>query len=366
MKRLYNKDHSYFPIIMIFLMCLGLIMIYSSSAMVAQKNFGDQAYFLKRQSLHIILGIFAFYLGSTLSTEKWRSWAYPIYLTSLALLILVLIPSVGVSVGGARRWIPVFLGRIQPSEIFKFALVVYLAMSLAKKGPQMLLFRIGIIPHLILPGIAMVLLMAEPDFGSTVLVAMVTFILLFLGGARIAYLFAAIVISIPLAVHSITSSPYRLQRVLAFLDPWAHRNDSGYQIVESLLSLGSGRIFGMGFGQGTAKLHFLPAAHTDFILSSIGEELGFIGISLIMLSFLAISFLGFRVSLRQTNPFTRYLAAGITSMITLQVIFNCFVVVGLIPTKGIAMPFISYGGSSLMVNCLMIGVLVRIDKNNKN
>lgn len=344
------------------LVILGLVIVYSSSGVTAHLGYHDSAFFLKRQFVYILMGLGVFTGTQFLDPSYYRKYAYYLYALGIALLILVLVPGVGKSAGGAARWISLGIIRLQAGEVFKFVLVVYLAMSLAKKGERMTLFRVGIVPHLVLPGIAMILLLLEPDFGTTMIVAMVTFIMLFIGGARVAYLLGAIFLAIPIAVQVISSSPYRMARVMAFLDPWTHRQEGGYQVVQSLMTLGSGNWFGLGLGQGPSKLYFLPAAHTDFILAVIGEELGFIGVLFVIICFAGILACGFWVALKSKDSFNSYLASGMTSLLTIQAVLNTFVVMGLVPTKGLTLPLVSYGGSSMIVACLMIGILYRLAK----
>lgn len=343
---------------------LGLIMVYSSSATVANAQFHDSFFYFKRQLFYVVAGLFTLVVAIQINTDIYRHFAYPLFFIATALLLVVLIPGIGKSAGGAARWISLGFVRVQPGEFFKVALIIYLAMSLAKKGKNMQLFHVGIIPHIVLPGIGMVLLMLEPDFGTTFMVASLTFVMLLLGGARVAYLALGLLIAIPTGIHLIASSPYRLERIMAFLDPWAHRQNEGYQVVESLMTFGSGELWGLGLGQGPGKLYFLPAAHTDFILSVIGEELGFIGITLVLACFACLAVAGFLTAKAQNEAFKSFLATGITTMLVLQAIFNSFVVMGLVPTKGITLPFVSFGGSSLVMSCFMIGLLIRLTKES--
>ena len=347
------------------LVILGVVIVYSSSAVMADLGYHDSLFFLKRQLLYVVAGICVFIGALFINPNYYRQYAYHLYVFAVFLLILVLIPGVGKSAGGAARWISLGFVRIQAGEVFKFALVVYLAMSLAKKGTKMLLFRVGIVPHLILPGVAMILLLLEPDFGTTVIVALVTFMMLFIGGARVAYLLGGVLLALPIGYQIISSSPYRMARVMAFLDPWTHRQEGGYQVVQSLMTLGSGGWLGLGLGQGPSKLYFLPAAHTDFILAVIGEELGFWGINFVIVCFAVLLFCGFWVALKSKDIFNSYLAMGVTSVMIIQAILNAFVVMGLVPTKGLTLPLVSYGGSSLMIACLMLGILFRLSREIK-
>lgn len=353
-----------FPKILLFtvfiLLLLGVIMVYSSSAIVATSVNHDAAYYLKRHSIYVLLGLLTLLFALKIDTNLYRQYAKPIYFIFMGALVLVLVPGLGKSAGGAARWIGISIFRFQPSEIFKFALIVYLSALLAKEQSQMKLFSLATLPHLLALGTAMILLLFQPDFGTTFLVAALILTMVFLSGARVTYLLIGITVAIPIILQLISKSPYRLGRILAFLEPWSHRQNKGYQIVESLISFGSGRFWGLGLGNGPGKLHFLPAAHTDFILAMVGEELGFLGVSLIIICFSLIAICGFKIALAQTDRYKNFLAAGLTTALILQAILNIFVVMGLVPTKGFTLPFLSFGGSSLIMSCFTVGVLARI------
>jgi cell division protein FtsW len=345
-----------------FLLALGLLMVFSSSAALADIKYNDSFYFLKRQILFAVVAVLAAYACTYIPSHLYQKYYLAIYGFGILFLLLVLVPGVGKSAGGAARWMSLGPFRLQGGELFKIALCVFLASSLANKAREMHTFRVGLVLQLLFPGVAMALLLLEPDFGTTFLVATLTFVVLFIGGARIAYLLGVIILALPLAYYAIASSPYRMERVKAFLDPWSHRHESGYQVTESLISFGSGEAFGLGLGNGTAKLFFLPAAHTDFILAVIGEELGFMGVMLVLLAFLTIGLAGLSVALKAKERQNMLLAAGVTAMILLQAIFNFFVVTGLAPTKGVTLPLVSYGGSSLLTSAIMIGILLRLNQ----
>lgn len=343
------------------LMLLSLVVVYSSSAILGEAQYHDSFFFLKRQAVFVALSFGTIYLGYITRLDFLRKYALWCYLFGLVLLLLVLIPGIGKSAGGAARWIQIGGFRLQGGEVMKLALIIYLATSLAKKSKEMQNFGTGIVAHLIFPGVAMGLLLLEPDLGTAFLLASVSFVLLFLGGARIGYLIGSILLAVPILVHVIATSPYRLGRIIAFLDPWAHRFDVGYQVVESLITFGSGQSTGVGFGLGPSKLFFLPAAHTDFILAVVGEELGFLGIVFLFGLFFLLGAAGLSVALRAQDRFLALLSAGLTSMLILQMLFNVFVVMGLAPTKGVTLPFMSSGGSSMLISALMVGLLLRVD-----
>ena len=357
----YSKKSSLILLATLSLVALGIAAIYSSSVFLYPAK-EDSMYMLKKQLIYAGLGTICLFIATYVSPFIYKKYAYHIFFASVFILLLILLPGVGTAAGGAKRWLSFNGFSFQPSELFKVALVIYLSMSLAKKGKRMRIFHIGIIPHIILPSFAMVLILLQPDFGTTIMIAAITFIMLLIGGAKSRYLFGAIIVALPIAIHSIASTPYRLKRVLAFLDPWQHRDDIGFQVVESLISLGSGQITGAGFGNGLSKLHYLPAAHTDFIFSVIGEELGFLGVTFVITCFLIITICGILIAHSCSDHFLTFLAIGITTTISLQAIFNIFVALGLAPTKGISLPFVSFGGSNLLVCMFMIGILLHIDR----
>lgn len=343
------------------LVALGLVMVYSASAVTAGQRLGDSFYYLNRQAIAAGLGLVAMAAALKLGYRRLARLAYPLLILAVILLVAVLIPGIGTTAGGARRWIRFAGGfSLQPAEVAKFAWVVYLSYSLAKKREKVATFSVGFLPHVVMGAGLIVLCMKEPDFGSSVLILTVMFVLLFAAGARISYLVLSVLLALPVGYHLIASSPYRMRRILAFLDPWSNRHDVGYQVAESLMSIGSGGATGLGLGDGRQKLFFLPEAHTDFIYAIIGEELGLIGACLLVLLYGIIIWRGLQIALRASETFGSYLALGITSIIAFQAIVNMSVAMGLLPTKGLTLPFISYGGSSLIMMMGAAGVLMSV------
>jgi cell division protein FtsW len=286
--------------------------------------------------------------------------AYPILLVAIGLMIAVLIPGIGSTAGGAQRWIRLAGFSLQPSELLKLAWVIYLAYSLARKREKVASFSVGFLPHLLLAGFLAVLCLGQPDFGSAVALIFLLFAMLFAAGAKLSYLVASVLVALPIGYHLIASSPYRLRRLLAFLDPWGTRHGEGYQVAESLLSVGSGGITGLGLGDGRQKLYFLPEAHTDFIFSIIGEELGLIGVVAVVLLYGLLIWRGLRASLSASEPFGVYLGLGLTTLFAFHALVNMSVALGLLPTKGLTLPFVSYGGTSLVVMMGAAGILLSI------
>lgn len=344
----------------IVLSACGLIMVYSASAVYAQAKTGDSMYFFKHQLVNLALGISAMVAAYRFGYQRLVRYAYPLLLFCMLLLVAVLVPGIGSRAGGSSRWIKLGGFGFQPGELAKVAFVVYLACSLTRKRAKIKAFGKGFLPHLMVSGVLILLLLGQPDFGTAAVLTLLLFFMLFVAGTRISYIVAAALLAIPMAYGLIAGSTYRMRRLLAFLDPWAHRQDIGYQISESLMSFGSGGLFGMGLGEGKHKLFFLPAAHTDFIYSIVGEELGIAGALALMVVFGVVIYRGMRIALRAPDLFGCYVAFGLTMLVGLQTVINMGVVTGLLPTKGLTLPFFSYGGSSLICTLLAVGILLSI------
>jgi cell division protein FtsW len=339
---------------------LGVVMVYSASAVYAGARLGDGLWFFKRQLAGAALGLFGLFLALRLGYQRLEKLATPLFALSLFLLILVHVPGLGRAAGGARRWLAVGPFQFQPSEVAKLALVLWLARSLARRQDRIRVFSAGMLPHLLGLGIVAALLLLEPDFGTTVVLSCLTFALLFIAGARLAYLASGAVVAAPMAALLVWRSPYRLQRVLAFLDPWADPRGHGYQAVESLLAFGAGGTAGVGLGGSHQKLFFLPAAHTDFILSIVGEELGFLGVAVVLLLFAVLVWRGLKAARAAPDAFGCYLALGITLLFALEALVNAGMALSLLPTKGMALPFLSYGMSSAVASLLAAGILLSV------
>ncbi len=347
------------------LVSLGLTSVFISSTVMAMSQYQDPYYFIKRQALYAVLGLGALLLGSSINYHYWKRLVYPILLLSLLSLILVFVPGIGAKVRGAARWLKLGPLTLQPSEFAKLAMVIFLAYSLARKQEKMKYFAIGFLPHMLVAGLFIGLIGKEPDFGTAVTLALITLIMLLVGGTRVTYIFFAGLLGTLLAVFAVLRDPKKFARILSFLDPWKHGQDVGYQLKQSLLAIGSGGFLGLGPGQSRAKLFYLPDAHTDFILAIFSEELGFIGVLLILAFFALLVYRGLLVSLRAPDAFGSFLALGLTLIIGLQAAINMGVVTGLFPTKGLSLPFLSYGGSNLLTNLLAVGILANISSQIK-
>lgn len=344
----------------LFLVGVGLVMVFSSSSALALKQYETSYFFLKRQSIFSVLGIIALVLCSHVPYRLYRLLAYPILLTAIAALLMVKFSSLGVEAGGARRWLDLGFLRFQPSELARLALVIYLAYSLSKKQDNIRRFMVGFFPHAMVLGIFILLLLGQPDFGSIVIFTTITWIVMFVGGVPLRWLVVSLLPMLPVGYFYMISAPYRVRRLLSFLDPWQYPADAGYQTIHSLMAFGSGGIVGTGVGKGVQKLFYLPESHTDFIFSVIGEELGLVGVWFIIALYVVLFWRGMRIARSCDDPFGSLLAMGITTAIGLQVVINMGVTLGLLPTKGLTLPFLSYGGTSLLLNMGAIGILMNI------
>jgi cell division protein FtsW len=347
------------------LLALGMAMIFTSSTLIAQSQYNDAYFFVKRQGMYVLLGLGALFLGRSINYHHYRRWVYHILLLSLVSLILVFVPGIGGKVRGAARWLRLGPMTLQPSEFAKLALVLFTAYSLARKQEKIKYFAIGFLPHMVVAGLFIALIIKEPDFGTSVTVGALVFIMLFVGGTRLTHILLTLSAAIPLGVWMVLRDPKKFARILSFLDPWKHGQDVGYQLKQALLAIGSGGLWGLGPGQSRAKLFYLPDCHTDFILAIFSEELGFLGVLLVLALFTILICRGIRLSLKAPDSFGSYLALGLTLMIGLPALINMGVVSGILPTKGLSLPFLSYGGSGLLVNLLAVGILLNISSQVK-
>lgn len=349
-------------IVTVILLAIGLVMVYSSSAIYAYETYGDSGYFIKRQMLFLFLGcLFAFFFMS-LPLDSIRRLSKPFIAACILLLVAVLL--FGSEVGGAKRWFRAFGLGFQPSELTKLALIIYLADALARKQQYIGNFFYGIMPPVLVSAFIVGLVLLEPDLGTAVCMSLVVMILFFVAGVNARFLAGAVCFAIPVLYFLIFHIPYRRRRILAFLNPWQDMRGSGYQIVQSFLALGSGGIFGVGLGNSIQKLYYLPGSHTDFIFSIIGEELGLLGIGVLICLYITFLLYGAKIVSASSDTFGRFLAMGICSLIGLEAIINIAVCSGALPTKGLPLPFVSYGGSSLIFHTAMVGLLLNVCKSS--
>lgn len=347
------------------LMAFGLIMVYSASSIAALKKFGDPAHYLQRQLIWIVLGICAM-LVLRLVPYRWYLQLAPwLLLIAVGTLALVLVPGIGVKINNARRWFSLRGFYLQPGEYAKVVWVMYLSVSLAKKQEKIKQFKIGFLPHVLGCALFAGLLLLEPDFGTSFLIGVLTVFLLAAAGVRYSQLLSLVPVAAGASYFLVYRVPYRWERITAFLNPWTDRFSSGYQLIQAWIAVGTGGIWGKGLGASHQKLFYLPESYTDFILAVIGEELGFLGILATCVLFAMLLWTGLRISRSAPDLLGALLGLGYTALLSLEVMLNMGVVLGLVPTKGMALPFISYGGSAFTANCLAVGVLMSIARSGE-
>jgi cell division protein FtsW len=361
MPRLHGPD-AWLLIATAGLLGLGLVMVFNASYFFAQDAYGDPFLYVRKHLIALIVGVAALLAVSRVRLEWFERVAFPLFFGFAFLLFLVLVPGIGVSHGGARRWIGIGPFNFQPSEFAKTAVVLFLARSIARKRERMAEFTTGVLPHLLIVGLCILCIAVQPDFGTAVILVLVLGLMLYGGGARAGHLLGLGLAALPVVAFALVHWPYRWRRILAFLDPWRYSQDIAFQLVQSLIAFGSGGLTGIGLGGSKQKMFFLPAAHTDFIFALIGEELGVCGALLVVALFAVIGVRGFRVAMRHPDPFASLLAFGITVMILLEAVVNVGVVLGLLPTKGLALPFLSYGGSALIAVLVQVGILTALSR----
>ncbi len=342
------------------LTCFGVVMVYSSSSIMAAKRYADGFYFLKRQGIYALGGFLVMAAAMQLDYHRLRRLAVPFLLLCAVLLVAVLIPGVGSSAGGASRWIRLGPVSIQPSELAKLGLVLYMAHSLAKKKEKIKSFKLGFIPYMVVLALLLCLVLLQPDLGSAMTLGAVAMVMLLVAGTRLSYLCSLVILALPFLYFLVMNVDYRRRRILAFLNPWEDPTNTGFQIIQSWIAFGTGGLVGNGLGEGKQKLFYLPEAHTDFIFSVVGEELGFAGVLVVSAMFLVLIMRGMRTALSAPDDFGRYLAFGMSVLLGLEAFVNIAVVLGMLPTKGLALPFLSYGGTSLLCTLLAVGILLNV------
>lgn len=352
-------------LIVTILVSIGIIMIYSTSAIYANEKMDDSMYFLKRHLVYLVAGFFMMLLSMAIDISVLRKYSKAIMAFSIVLLILVLIPHVGRETAGARRWFKIGPLNFQPSEFAKIAILVYLADLLARKEKVIKSFVHGYLPPVLVLGFVLGLVLLEPDLGTAIAISAVGMIMLFVSGTRSLYIFASVLASLPALYLLLFRVPYRRKRMMIFLNPWADKRGAGFQIIQSFIALGSGGLLGVGLGQSRQKLFYLPASHTDFIFSIIGEELGFLGAASVVVLFILFVWEGMKITFNAAGQFEKLLSMALVCMITLEAIINIGVTAGMLPTKGLPLPFISYGGTSLIFHLAAVGLLLNIAKSSE-
>lgn len=345
------------------LLAFGVVMVYSSSAVYARDQYGDAAYFLKRHLVYLVLGLVFSGVVLTVDPKKIRKWAKPFMGIVLVMLMAVMVPGLGHKVSGARRWFRIGPFSFQPSELAQLALILYFADVLTRKRGLLRDFFQGVLPALMVLGVTVAFILAEPDLGTSVALASVAVLMLLLAEVEWKILLPLFVSAVPAVAALVLLKPYRVRRVLAYLNPWADPEGAGFQLIQSLVALGSGGLFGLGLGQSRQKLFYLPAAHTDFIFSVIGEELGLVGATVTLILLGLLCWYGIRLATHCADPFGFLTGMGIVLLIALETLVHVGVATGAIPTKGLPLPFISYGGSALMVNLISVAVLLNVARS---
>jgi len=347
------------------LLAVGMTMVYSASAIWAEYKFDDSFFFAKRQMLFAVVGIIAMFFIMNVDYWTWRTWAKVILIVCFVLLILVLIPGVGNVRNGSRSWIGVGAFSVQPSEFMKLAMIAFLAKFLSEKQKQITSFKSGLMPSLGLVFTAFALIMLQPDLGTGTVMVGTCVVMIFISGAKIMHFVYLGLVGVAGFVGLIASAPYRMDRITSFLDPWKDPLGTGFQMIQSLYAIGPGGLFGLGLGESRQKFFYLPEPQTDFIFAIIAEELGFIGGSFVLLLFSLLLWRGVRIALGAPDLYGSLLATGIIAMIAIQVMINIGVVTGLMPVTGITLPFLSYGGSSLTLMLMAVGVLLNVSRYSR-
>ncbi|MDP8257417.1 MAG: putative lipid II flippase FtsW [Candidatus Alcyoniella australis] len=349
------------------LLVVGVVMVYSATFVSAELRFGSEFHFLKRHLVWAVLSLGALLVGRHLDYHLLTNnkTAYGLLALAAVLLALLFVPGMSVVVNGSRRWLKLFGFTIQPLEIAKVALLVFLAYSITVKRGRIRRLSNGLAPHLLIPGVLMLLVYKQPDFGGTVLLLALVLGMLFVGGARYAHLGALTVVGSLGAMAAIKAAPYRLARLTSFLDPWSDPQGTAYQLCNSLVAFGKGGWIGVGLGQGAQKGFFVPELHTDFILSNVAEEIGLLGVGALLAIYCVMVLRMIRVSLRAGDDYGRLLAFSVALLFALQVLMNAGVVMGMLPTKGLTLPLVSYGGSSLMCSMFLVGVVLNVASHHR-
>ncbi|MBD3182623.1 putative lipid II flippase FtsW [Candidatus Poribacteria bacterium] len=344
------------------LVMTGIVMVYSSSNAVARESLGTSYHFFKMQIIWCILGLAAMIFTAFFDYQNYAKFARFMLIFAGFLLVMVYVPFLGITRGGGTRWIKIWRLSFQPVEIAKLVIVIYMAELLDRKADYVRNYKLVIMPSLIMLFIFSVLLYGQPDFGSILIIGFLVYTMLLVGGVRIHHMVLLSGIALLLIALAIWQEPYRLVRWTTFLDPWKDKEGAGYHIIQSLYAFGSGGVLGRGLGAGIQKLHYLPTPHTDFIFAVIGEELGFVGAFSVVMGFMIITWRGIHISLSAPERFGALLAFGITILIGFQAMLNIAVATGSLPTKGLTLPFMSFGGSSMLVSMASTGILLNISR----
>ncbi|CCK79374.1 putative lipid II flippase FtsW [Desulfobacula toluolica] len=359
----FSEGKVLFPVLL--LSGIGIIMVYSASSAISMENHNSAIYYMQKQCLFFGISLCAMFITASLPYNLYKKFSYLIFFFIIALLVAVLVPQLNMKAGGANRWLNLWGFTFQPAELTKLLLILFLGYSLSKKQEMIKLFFIGFFPHALLFSFLAVLIIFQPDFGTIVVLGLITWGMMFIAGVKIIHLLSPTPLLIPVIYFWVYKVEYRMERIMTFLNPWNDPSDAGYQVTHSLKAFGSGGIFGKGLGLGMQKMHYLPEPHTDFIFSIIGEEFGLAGVLTVLSLYLVLLLKGIDIAKTSDTAFGAITASGITIYIGIQVIINTGVALGALPTKGLTLPFISYGGTSLLVNMAAMGILMNIGASQK-
>jgi cell division protein FtsW len=363
MPKKLTPDPWFFALV-VALCSIGVIMVYSASAIIAAERFHDPLFFLKKQFFWAVIGFACLWIAMRLDYRWLERLVVPLLIVSFVLLVLVLVPPFGQEINGTRRWFRGGPFSFQPVELAKFSLVLYLASFLSRRQGVMRSFSQGFLPPLLVAGCMAGLTIVQPDLGNSLSLVILALALAYLAGARVQHMATIAIAALPVVGLLIAMKPYRWRRMIAFMNPWDDPQGSGFQIIQSFLALGSGGVFGLGLGQSRQKLFYLPEPHTDFIFAIIGEELGLLGATAVIGLFALLIWRGLRIGIRAPDAFGGFLALGLTIMLATQTLVNLGVVTGALPTKGLPLPFVSFGGSALLTTLFSAGVLLNISQHS--
>lgn len=360
-----KKINIFLLISVVIISLFGVLMIYSSSYIWAEYKFNDPYKFLKSQLIFLILGYIIMFIVSKINYQKYQKYSNIIFGICFILLVLVLIPGIGTVRNGSRSWFGVGGFGIQPSEFTKLGLIIFTSKYLKNNNKELRDIKKGVLPILIVLMLVFGLIMLQPDFGTGVVIVISIVALLFVSGVKMNFFIKIGLLGLVGVVVLIIIAPYRMERIVSFLNPWSDPLGSGFQIIQSMYAIGPGGLLGLGFGNSIQKHFYLPEPQTDFIFSIISEEFGFMGILIVSSLFITIIYQGIKISMKCEDAFGKYLAFGITFSLAFQTLLNLMVVVGLIPVTGVTLPFLSYGGSSLLITLLSMGILLNISKSTR-
>ncbi|MBU4269642.1 putative lipid II flippase FtsW [Candidatus Dependentiae bacterium] len=359
-----KKDLRFLLIIVLALTLIGFIFIYSSSSVYAFEKFGSSFYFIKKQLLYLVPAIISFFIFAAVPQNSLKKFTPLLFFLSLILTTLTLVSNMGLKLHGSSRWLILGNFSLQPSEFLKLFLFLYIGYFIEKKKKKVKSLVHSYLPFLIILGITFLILLKQPDFGSVITIFSTALVLFFIANFNMIHLFSTVLLSIPAIIYLIYSKSYRLNRILIFLNPWADPKGSGFQIIQSLIAIGCGKFWGVGISNSSQKFFYLPMQHTDFIFPIIAEEVGFVGSLVIIALYLMFLYFGVRIALKLESDFAFFTTIGFVVLITIQAVINLMVSCGLLPTKGLGLPFISYGGSSLVAIFCMLGIIANFSNRN--